>query len=63
MATSNSVTPMIQLISRGRRKAPVKNIRPMWNVMAAMNMTAAQWWAWRITNPARTLNEMLMTEA
>ena len=54
---------MIQLISRGLRKAPVKKIRHMWNVTAARKIRAAQWWAWRMTSPARTLNEMLMTDS
>ena len=45
IAISNSVTPMTQLISRGRRNAPVKNTLHMWNATAAMNMFAAQWCA------------------
>ena len=53
---------MIQLISRGLRKAPVKKIRHMWNRMAATKIRAAQWWAWRMTSPNRTLKEMLMTD-
>ena len=48
------VTPMIQLISRGRRKAPVKKIRQRWATIAAAKMSAVQWWIWRTTNPART---------
>ncbi len=47
------VTPTIQLISRGRRKAPVKKTRAMCTTMVATNNRAAQWWIWRITSPAR----------
>jgi hypothetical protein len=53
-ASGSSVQPMIQLISRGRRNAPVKNTRARCTVMAARNSSAAQWWIWRITRPART---------
>ena len=60
MASSSRVTPIIQFSSRGRRNAPVKKIRARWAVMAATNSSAAQWWIWRITRPARTskLNRM-----
>ena len=54
MARTSSVTPTIQLISRGRRKAPVKKTRTRCTTMAATNSSAAQWWIWRITSPART---------
>ena len=54
MVSSSRVTPTIQLTSRGRRKAPVKKTRHRWVTMAAMNSSAAQWWIWRITRPART---------
>ena len=33
---------MTQLISRGLRKAPVKNTRNMWTTIATMNIKAAQ---------------------
>ncbi len=62
MASSSRVTPMIQLTSRGRRKAPVKKIRHRWTTMAARNTTAAQWWIWRMTSPERTLKLMSITE-
>ena len=63
MASVSKVTPMTQLISRGRRNAPVKKTRHMWNAIAARNMRAAQWWAWRMTRPARTLKERLIVDA
>ena len=46
--------PMTQLISRGRRNAPVKNTRARCTAMEARNSRAAQWWIWRMTRPART---------
>ena len=45
---------MIQFSSRGRRNAPVKKMRQRWATIVAMNTSAAQWWIWRITSPART---------
>jgi len=48
------VTPTTQLISRGLRKAPVKKMRAMCTTIAATKISAAQWWIWRITRPART---------
>ena len=62
ITTNHRVTPIIQLISRGLRKAPLKKIRHMWKSTAARKIRAAQWWAWRMTSPKRTLNEMLMTD-
>ena len=53
-ASTSRLTPTNQLISRGRRKAPVKNTRQTWVTMEATNTRAAQWWSWRITSPART---------
>jgi hypothetical protein len=44
IASGSNVQPTIQLISRGRRKAPVKNTRARCTVMAARNSRAAQWW-------------------
>ena len=35
--------PMIQLSSRGLRKAPVKKIRAMCTMIEPMKMSAAQW--------------------
>ena len=51
---------MIQLISRGRRKAPVKKMRMRWAMIAPTNSSAAQWWIWRMTSPARTSKLMRM---
>ncbi len=48
------VTPTSQFSSRGRRKAPVKKMRPRWVTMAARKTSAAQWCIWRMTRPART---------
>ena len=53
------VTPMIQLSSRGLRKAPVKKIRAMWTTIEPMKTSAAQWCIWRISSPPRTAKEML----
>ena len=47
-ASASIENPIIQLISRGRRNAPVKKMRPMWTKIAATKHTAAQWWIWRI---------------
>jgi hypothetical protein len=57
------VTPMIQLISRGRRKAPVKKTRSRWAEIVARNSSAAQWWAWRMTRPARTSNDKRIADS
>ena len=54
IANSSIVTPTNQLISRGRRKAPVKKMRHRCVTMAARNTSAAQWWICRMTRPART---------
>ena len=43
--------PIVQLISRGLRKAPVKKMRAMWTMMAPTKMSAAQWCIWRIEGP------------
>ena len=56
------VTPMIQLSSRGLRKAPVKKMRAMWTTIDPMKMSAAQWCIWRISRPPRTPKEMLTVE-
>ena len=45
---------MTQLISLGRRKAPVRNTRSRCATIAAEKSSAAQWCAWRMTSPART---------
>ncbi len=46
--------PTIQLSSRGLRNAPVKKMRSMCTRIEPMKSSAAQWWIWRITSPART---------
>ncbi len=62
MASTRRVTPIIQFSSRGLRKAPVKNTRHMWVMRAATKSSAAQWWIWRITSPARTSQLSSITE-
>ena len=62
-ARISSRTPTTQLISRGRRKAPVKNTRAMCRAIAPTNTSAAQWCVWRISNPPLTSNEMRITES
>ena len=54
IASSSIVRPMIQLASRGLLNAPVKKMRMRWATLAPTNTSAAQWWIWRITSPART---------
>ena len=51
------------MISRGLRKAPVKNVRIMWATIAARNSSAAQWWICRMSSPPRTSNEMSSVES
>ena len=55
--------PSTQLSSRGRRNAPVKNVRNMCTVIAATNSSAAQWWICRISSPPRTSKEMCSVDA
>ena len=55
-------TPISQLISRGLRNAPVKNTRTTCATTDAMKISAAQWWVWRITRPARTSNDSRSTD-
>ncbi len=57
------VTPTTQLSSRGLRNAPVKNTRAMCTAMAPRKMSAAQWWAWRMSRPDRTSNDRPTVEA
>ena len=54
--------PMIQLSSRGLRKAPVKKMRAMWTTMEPTKMSAAQWCIWRTSRPPRTPKEMFTVE-
>ncbi len=54
---------MIQLSSRGLRKAPVKKTRIMCTNMAAMKSIADQWCICRISRPPRTSKEMSSVEA
>ena len=62
-ASSSRSTPTTQLISRGRRNAPVKNTRAMCRAIAPMNTSAAQWCIWRISSPPLTSKEMRITES
>ena len=55
--------PMTQLTSRGRRNAPVKNVRNMWIVSASMNSSADQWCTWRTNRPPRTSNVMYSVDS
>ena len=57
------VTPTIQLNSRGLRKAPVKKTRAMCTAMEPRKMSAAQWWAWRISRPDFTSKDRPTEEA
>ncbi len=54
---------MIQLNSRGLRNAPVKNTRSMWINIAATNISAAQWWIWRMIRPPRTSKLIFSVDA
>ena len=54
---------MTQLISRGLRKAPVKNTRSMCTDRAAMKSSADQWWICRMSRPPLTSKEMSRVEA
>ncbi len=56
------VMPMIQLSSRGLRKAPVKKMRAMCTTIEPTKMSAAQWCIWRTSSPPRTSKEMLTVE-
>ncbi|PQM48117.1 hypothetical protein C1Y40_01670 [Mycobacterium talmoniae] len=58
MARINSSDPITQLASRGRRNAPVKKMRAKCTMIAAANISAAQWWIWRMNSPPRTSKEM-----
>ena len=55
--------PMIQLVSRGLRKAPVKNTRHMCTIIDATKISAAQWWICRMIRPPRTSKEIFSVEA
>ena len=54
---------MTQLSSRGLRNAPVKNTRNMWTTRATTNISADQWWIWRMMSPPLMSNEMFSVEA
>jgi hypothetical protein len=56
-------TPISQLTSRGLRYAPVKNTRSMCAKIAAMNMSAAQWWICLTSSPPRMSNEMFSVDS
>jgi hypothetical protein len=62
-ASANMAVPISQLTSRGLRNAPVKKMRSTWIPIAATNRSAAQWWIWRISRPARTSKLMFSVEA
>lgn len=53
-ARINSSEPITQVISRGRRNAPVKNIRHICTIIDATNSNAVQWCTCRTNNPPRT---------
>ena len=57
------VTPMIQLSSRGLRKAPVKKMRAMCTAIEPRKMSAAQWCVWRMSRPDFTSKESPTEEA
>ena len=59
----SSPTPITQFISRGLRKAPVKNTRHRCTEMAAMKNRADQWWICRMSRPPRMSKEMSSVEA
>ncbi len=63
MPRVNSTMPISQLNSRGLRYAPVKKIRSMCAISAAMNRSAAQWWICRMSSPPRTSKLMFSVEA
>ena len=63
IARSASTEPIAQLSSRGLRNAPVKKTRNMCTVSATMNISAAQWWIWRMIRPPLMSNEMFRVEA
>ncbi len=60
---SSRTPPIDQLISRGRRNAPVKNTRNMCTVMDATKISADQWCTWRMSSPPRTSKLMSSVEA
>ena len=55
--------PMSQLVSRGRRNAPVKKMRSRCTTIAATNSSAAQWCIWRMNRPPRTSKDMFSVES
>ena len=59
----SSVTPMVQLSSRGLRNAPVKNTRAMCTTIDPTKMSQAQWCIWRMSSPARTAKERFTLDA
>ena len=62
-ASTSMTTPMSQLVSRGRRKAPVKKMRSRWTTIEATNSSAAQWWICRMNRPPRTSNDRFSAES
>jgi hypothetical protein len=63
MASVSSVTPTIQLSSRGLRNAPVKNTRAMCTAIDPTNTSAAQWCIWRMSRPVRTFSDRFTDDA
>jgi len=59
---ASSPTPSSQIPRRGDRKAPVKNTRSRWTIIAATKTSAAQWWVWRIMSPPGTVEESSSVE-
>ena len=47
----------------GPRNAPVKKMRARWTMIAAANISAAQWWTCRTNSPPRTSKLMSSAEA
>ena len=62
-ASSSRPIPISQLISRGRRNAPVKKMRARWTAIAPRNTSAVQWWTWRMSSPDWTSNDSRITDA
>ena len=59
----SSSEPITQLVSRGRRNAPVKKMRARCTMIDAANSSAAQWWIWRTNRPPRISKLMSSVDA
>lgn len=62
MPRTSSRKPKTQFTSRGLRNAPVKKTRIMCTSIAAMKISAAQWWICRMSRPPRTSKLMWSVE-